>query len=82
MKRLMIAAIITFAGASATSSAFADQPAAAATASATVAQAGQWVLRYRQTGQPKTRAQMYHELVQAEKDGQTAYLDSTLYACR
>jgi len=46
----------------------------------TVAQAGQWVPPYGQAVQPKTRAQVYHELVQAEKDGQMAYLNSTLYS--
>jgi hypothetical protein len=80
MKRFMIAAAVTFAGAAATSSAFADQPAAAATTSAPVAQAGQWAPPYGQAVQPKTRAQVYHELVQAEKDGQMAYLNSTLYS--
>jgi hypothetical protein len=29
---------------------------------------------------PKTRAEVYGELVQAEKDGQLAYLNSTVYA--
>jgi hypothetical protein len=28
---------------------------------------------------PKTRAQVYAELVQAEKDGQLDYLNSTIY---
>jgi hypothetical protein len=28
---------------------------------------------------PKTRAQVYAELVQAEKDGQLEYLNSTIY---
>jgi hypothetical protein len=30
--------------------------------------------------QEKTRAQVYHELVQAEQDGQLNYLNSTLYS--
>jgi hypothetical protein len=29
---------------------------------------------------PKTRAEVYGELVHAEKDGQLAYLNSTVYA--
>ncbi|MGF6675455.1 DUF4148 domain-containing protein [Paraburkholderia sp. WSM4174] len=29
---------------------------------------------------PKTRAQVYQELVHAEQDGQLAYLNSTIYA--
>jgi hypothetical protein len=28
----------------------------------------------------KTRAQVYQELVQAERDGEMQYLDSTIYA--
>lgn len=42
------------------------------------AQVGQWVPPD-EAAQPKTRAQVYQELVQAEKDGQIAYLNSTLY---
>jgi hypothetical protein len=44
------------------------------------AQVGQWVPPYDEAVQPKTRAQVYQELVQAEKDGQLAYLNSTIYA--
>lgn len=59
---------------------------ASATAAPQVAQAavpaqvGQWVPPYDEAVQPKTRAQVYQELVQAEKDGQLAYLNSTIYA--
>ncbi|WP_407973202.1 DUF4148 domain-containing protein (plasmid) [Burkholderia pyrrocinia] len=42
--------------------------------------AGQWVPPYGQPVSQKTRAQVYRELVQAEQDGQLAYLDSTIYA--
>jgi hypothetical protein len=35
---------------------------------------------YGQPTEQKTRAQVYQELVQAERDGQMAYLDSTVYA--
>lgn len=45
-----------------------------------LAQAGAWVPPYGQAMQEKTRAQVYRELVHAEKDGQLAYLNSTLYA--
>ncbi|MBN3754744.1 DUF4148 domain-containing protein [Paraburkholderia sp. Tr-20389] len=89
MKSLMIA--IACVGALSTASAFAhsapQSPAAqtAATQLASVSapsasQAGQWVAPYGQPTAEKTRAQVYHELVKAEKDGQLAYLDSTLYA--
>jgi hypothetical protein len=44
------------------------------------AQVGQWVPPYDEAVQPKTRAQVYQELLEAEKDGQLAYLNSTLYA--
>ena len=40
----------------------------------------QWVSPYGQPVAPKTRAQVYQELVQAERDGQLAYLNSTIYA--
>jgi hypothetical protein len=90
MKHLMIAFALV--GATASASAFAapntslnQQPAsiAAQVASNTVStayQAGQWVPPYGQPVAGKTRAQVYKELVQAEKDGQLAYLDSTIYA--
>jgi hypothetical protein len=35
---------------------------------------------YGRSIQDKTRAQAYHDLVQAQQDGQLAYLNSTLYA--
>jgi hypothetical protein len=44
-----------------------------------VAQAGQWIPPDGQTVAPKTRAQVYQELVKAEQDGQLDYLDRTLY---
>jgi hypothetical protein len=40
----------------------------------------QWVAPYSQPTMLKTRAQVYQELVEARKDGQMAYLDSTIYA--
>jgi hypothetical protein len=42
--------------------------------------AGSWAAPYGQATGEKTRAQVYQELVHAEKDGQLAYLNSTLYA--
>ncbi|WP_306453758.1 MULTISPECIES: DUF4148 domain-containing protein [unclassified Burkholderia] len=41
---------------------------------------GQWVPPYGEPVAQKTRAQVYRELVQAENDGQLAYLNSTIYA--
>jgi hypothetical protein len=42
--------------------------------------AGSWAAPYGPATGEKTRAQVYQELVHAEKDGQLAYLNSTLYA--
>lgn len=87
MKVIKIAALL---GILATGSAFAQSnPApsnAANAASTTVAmsnaapQGGTWVPPYGQAIAPKTRAQVYGELVQAQKDGQLAYLNSTIFA--
>jgi Domain of unknown function (DUF4148) len=46
----------------------------------TVAPGAQWVPPNGQPTEQKTRAQVYQELVQAERDGQMAYLNSTVYA--
>ena len=54
----------------------ADVPAA----TAVTVSPGQWTAPYGQPVAGKTRAQVYHELVKAEKDGQLDYLDSTVYA--
>lgn len=93
MKTLLIAA--TFVGLASATSAFAQStpstsassPATAATQVAQVAQntaatpsQGGWVPPYGQPVMQKTRAQVYQELVEAEKDGQLAYLNSTIYA--
>lgn len=91
MKNLMIA--IALFGAAATTSAFAQTNAptgqqqvapasqqVTAYATSPLAQAGRWVPPYGQPVVGKTRAQVYQELVQAEQDGQLAYLNSTLYA--
>ena len=89
MKFQMIA--IALIGATATASAFAQSAPATqqqqtystaqvASANVPAAAAGQWTPPYGQPVQEKTRAQVYHELVQAEKDGQLDYLNSTLYS--
>ena len=91
MKSLTLA--IAFIGATATASAFAQStttppqqnaaPAmqvAANTTSTTGNVTGSWVAPYGQATPGKTRAQVYRELVHAEKDGQLAYLNSTIYA--
>jgi hypothetical protein len=87
MKTLMIATILSIA---VTTPAFAQtapaqgatsQPyTAPANAAMTTAQNGAWVPPEGQAIAPKTRAQVYQELVQAEQDGQLAYLNSTVYA--
>jgi hypothetical protein len=87
MKYLMIA--IAMLGATATTTAFAQTNASASNSAAQTtqvalagqpAQAGQWVAPYGQPVAQKTRAQVYNELIQAENDGQLAYLNSTVYA--
>ena len=91
MKSLTLA--IAFIGATATASAFAQSTPAPTQQTATPAMqvaangtsttgsvAGSWVAPYGQATTGKTRAQVYQELVHAEKDGQLAYLNSTLYA--
>jgi hypothetical protein len=50
------------------------------TGQTSASQQGSWTPPYGQAIVPKTRAQVYQELVEAEKDGQLQYLDSTLYA--
>jgi hypothetical protein len=90
MKSLTLA--IAFIGLTATASAFAQSTTApqqqnaapsmqvAANATPTVSAAGTWVAPYGQPTVGKTRAQVYRELLHAEKDGQLAYLNSTIYA--
>jgi hypothetical protein len=88
MKYLMIS--IAIIGATATASAYAqsdpsngqiDSGAQVVSDTTSAApQAGQWVPPYGQPVAGKTRAQVYQELVQAEQDGQLAYLNRTIYA--
>jgi Domain of unknown function (DUF4148) len=79
MKTPMIA--LAVAGLLATGSAFAVQTAPSTQTGQTAIQAaGQWVPPYGQAVAPKTRAEVYQELVHAEQDGQLAYLDATLYS--
>jgi hypothetical protein len=81
MKALMIATLLGLATSTSAFAQSATQPAAAAPSTVSVvAQTGQWVPPDGQTIAPKTRAQVYQELVQAEQDGQLAYLNSTVYA--
>jgi hypothetical protein len=88
MKAVILAALI---GLAASSTAFAQtttgstNPQAGAanssfTTASTTDQGGQWVAPYGQPVAGRTRAQVYQRLVQAEKDGQLAHLDSTVYA--
>jgi hypothetical protein len=89
MKIMMIAALVSLAAT--TGTAFAQstpgsnnaQPAQTTTTftnGATPDQNGQWVPPDGQPIAGETRAQVYHELVKAEQDGQLAYLNHTLYA--
>jgi hypothetical protein len=87
MKALKIAALLSIL---ATGTAFAQSnPAPAATPdnsttavamSNATQQDGTWVPPTGQAIAPKTRAEVYGELVHAEQDGQLAYLNSTVYA--
>jgi Domain of unknown function (DUF4148) len=84
MKTMMIALTFACTGLAATGSAFAQStvpaqaPAQAAIPTA-LAQSGQWVPPDGATIAPKTRAEVYQELVKAEQDGQLDYLNRTLY---
>jgi hypothetical protein len=42
----------------------------------------QWVPPYSQPAAQKTRAQVYQEFLEAQRDGQLAYLKKTVYAHR
>jgi ABC-type glycerol-3-phosphate transport system substrate-binding protein len=82
MKTMMIT--LAFAGLATTGSAFAQsttpaQTPAQAPTPVTVAQAGQWVPPDGQAIAPKTRAEVYQDLVKSEQDGQLDYLNRTLY---
>jgi hypothetical protein len=82
MKSILFAAAVV--ASSISVSAFAQTQATDTTAqvapNGAVAPGGQWVPPTGQPTQQKTRAQVYQELVQAERDGQMAYLNSTVYA--
>jgi hypothetical protein len=85
MKRYLIAVLIA---GSASISAFAQTsgPVQPANDSAQIAQTGspaqqgEWSSPQNQPAMEKTRAQVRQELIQAERDGQLQYLDSTVYA--
>jgi hypothetical protein len=89
MKTMIIAALVSLAAT--TGTAFAQsapaangaQPAQGVTTftnGTTPSQDGQWVPPDGQPMAAKSRAQVYHELVKSEQDGQLAYLNKTLYA--
>jgi hypothetical protein len=87
MKTLTTVALVGIIGMAAASSSFAQSNPAPPTgapettlAQTATTQDGAWVPPYGQPIQGKTRAQVYHELVHAEQDGQLAYLNSTIYA--
>jgi hypothetical protein len=85
MKVLQVAALL---GVLVAGSAFAQSNASAGVtqtanndaATSVAAPASNWVPPYGQAVAPKTRAQVYQELIQAQKDGQLNYLNSTIYA--
>ena len=84
MKTTMITLAFVCTGLATTGSAFAQsmapaQAPAQVAAPTTVAQSGQWVPPDGETIAPKTRAQVYQELVKSEQDGQLDYLNRTLY---
>jgi hypothetical protein len=84
MKTMMIALTFACTGLATTGSAFAQSTAPAqalvqVAAPTTLAQTGQWVPPDGETIAPKTRAEVYQELVKSEQDGQLDYLNRTLY---
>lgn len=82
MKRLFFAFALV--ASSTCISAFAQTPSSAQTANGSPqiasSDADQWVGPHGQAPVEKTRAQVYNELVHAERDGQLATLNSTVYA--
>ncbi|QGZ66091.1 DUF4148 domain-containing protein [Paraburkholderia acidisoli] len=76
MKVILAAVALTALASSAT--AFARTPATHATVPA--AHAARWVPPYGTPVAGETRAEVYHDLIRAEQDGQLKYLDATLYA--
>ncbi|HTI18061.1 MAG TPA: DUF4148 domain-containing protein [Trinickia sp.] len=85
MKPLVFAIAVVTATACASAFAQTSSPAQSSPDSAQIASNetsapnGRWVPPYGQPTQPKTRAQVYQELVHAENDGQMAYLNSHVY---
>ncbi|MGF6239903.1 MULTISPECIES: DUF4148 domain-containing protein [Paraburkholderia] len=87
MKALKIAALLSilatgtaFAQSNPATNAPADNATTTVAMSNATPQVGTWVPPTGQAVAPKTRAEVYGELVHAEKDGQLAYLNSTVYA--
>jgi Domain of unknown function (DUF4148) len=85
MKHLLLAMALVAGSASISTFAQTAAPAAPrndtahAASNDAVAAGGQWVPPSGQPTTHKTRAQVYRELVQAERDGQMARLNSTVY---
>ncbi|MEA3121800.1 MAG: hypothetical protein QOH33_1358 [Paraburkholderia sp.] len=83
MKRLLIAVALVAGSASISAFAQSSQPttiAAQTQSNATSSATGQWTPPDGSPVQQKTRAQVYQDLIHSEKDGQIAYLNSTVYA--
>jgi hypothetical protein len=74
---------ISLVAASLSVSSFAQSPLAAApaaqTQSSNTVSTNQWTPPYGKPVKPLTRAQVYKDLLQAEKDGQIEHLNKTLY---
>lgn len=62
------------------SPAFAQTTQTAANTAPQVSQTASWTAPGQSYGEEKTRAQVRQELIHAEKDGQLAYLNQTLYS--
>ncbi|MDR5835127.1 DUF4148 domain-containing protein [Caballeronia sp. LZ034LL] len=80
MKRIPL--VIALAAGAASFSCYAQttpSPSPAPAQTVPAAQGGAWAPQYGVTVQPKTRAQVYQEMVHAEQNGQLQHLDRTLY---
>jgi hypothetical protein len=80
MNAVKLAALLGILATSSTAFAQSNPSTATVAISTATPQDGASLATYGQAVAPRTRAQVYGELVQAEKDGQLAYLNSTLYA--
>jgi Domain of unknown function (DUF4148) len=80
MKRILFAAAVVACSTSLSAFAQTSAPVQPVDTTAQAASNDTLVPSYRQPTMQKTRLQVYQELVQAERDGQLAYLNSTIYA--